>query len=203
MNDWGCRSRITRFWNLFPIPLRPISTTWPTSGSSRAGISRGLRETRRFSPTARKGSTISLFLPRVITFPSPSWTRATSPMRTDHRRLFMNICHRELDNLFACGLVQPADGGSGSSPTIRPQLIATFGRRPGAGPKTADWFRKHKATGDARCLHGVKYLDSPRHKLEVQHYRYRTYIKKLLKKIRRTWRPCLIRRQHTPLRRRP
>ena len=29
--------------------------------------------------------------------------------------LFMNMCHREMDNLFAAGLIQPADGGPARS----------------------------------------------------------------------------------------
>ena len=50
-------------------------------------------------------------------------------------------------------------------------------------PAKAAWFRKLKATARPDTDHGVTYIDSPRHKLEVQHYRYRTYIKKLLKKF--------------------
>ena len=50
-------------------------------------------------------------------------------------------------------------------------------------PAKAAWFRKVKATANPATDHGVKYIDSPRHKLEVQHYRYRTAIKKLLKKF--------------------
>lgn len=97
--------------------------------------------------------------------------------------LFLNICHRELDNVFAVGLVQPADGGFWQLADYQGQLIASFLVAQHSDPEKADWFRKLKASARPDTFHGVTYLDTPRHKLEVQHYRYRTYIKKLLKKF--------------------
>ena len=97
--------------------------------------------------------------------------------------LFMNTCHREMDNLFACGLVQPADGGFWQLADYQGQLIATFVVAQERDPARADWFRAHKASAKPDFSHGVDYIDSPRHKLEVQHYWYRTHIKKLLKKF--------------------
>lgn len=97
--------------------------------------------------------------------------------------LFLNTVHRELDNLFACGLVQPADGGFWQLADYQAQLIATFIVAREHAPEKAAWFRKVKAKATPSTDHGVTYLDTPRHKLEVQHYRYRTYIKKLLKKF--------------------
>jgi len=97
--------------------------------------------------------------------------------------LFLNICHREMDNLFAAGLIQPADGGFWQLADYQGQLIASFIVAQELAPAKADWFRKIKANAKPDVTHGVTYIDSPRHKLEVQHYRYRTYIKKLLKKF--------------------
>ncbi len=97
--------------------------------------------------------------------------------------MFLNICHRELDNLFAVGLVQPADGGFWQLADYQAQLVAAFLVAQERDPETADWFRGVKASERPDTFHGVKYLDSPRHKLEVQHYRYRTCIKNLLKKF--------------------
>lgn len=98
-------------------------------------------------------------------------------------QMFIKICHREFDNLFCTGLAQPADGGFWQLADYQGQLIATFLIAQEHGSPLADWFRKLKATADPAVDHGVDYIDSPRHKLEVQHYRYRTYIKKLLKKF--------------------
>lgn len=97
--------------------------------------------------------------------------------------LFLKICHREYDNLFAVGLVQPADGGFWQLADYQAQLIASFLVAQERDPAIANWFRKLKATAHPDTHHGVTYIDSPRHKLEVQHYRYRSYIKKLLKKF--------------------
>jgi len=97
--------------------------------------------------------------------------------------LFLNFCHRELDNLFACGLLQPADGGFWQLADYQAQLIASFIVAQELAPERAAWFHKHKATARPDVDHGVTYIDSARHKLEVQHYRYRTAIKKLLKKF--------------------
>lgn len=97
--------------------------------------------------------------------------------------LFLQICHREMDNLFACGLVQPADGGFWQLADYQAQLIASFVVAQELAPEKAAWFHNHKISAKPDVSHGVTYLDSPRHKLEVQHYRYRTAIKKLLKKF--------------------
>lgn len=97
--------------------------------------------------------------------------------------MFLNTCHRELDNLFAVGLVQPADGGFWQLADFQGQLIASFLVAQQTDPAKAAWFHKLKATARPSTDHGVTYIDLPRHKLEVQHYRYRTYIKKLLKKF--------------------
>lgn len=97
--------------------------------------------------------------------------------------LFLKVFHREMDNLFACGLVQPADGGFWQLADYQAQLIAAFLVAQECAPEKALWFRKIKATANPATDHGVKYIDSARHKLEVQHYRYRTAIKKLLKKF--------------------
>ncbi len=97
--------------------------------------------------------------------------------------LFLNSCHREMDNLFAVGLVQPADGGFWQLADYQGQMIASFVVAQECDPERAAWFRKLKSSARPDTFHGVTYIDSPRHKLEVQHYRYRTYIKKLLKKF--------------------
>ncbi|MDA7948381.1 MAG: NAD(P)-binding domain-containing protein [Hyphomicrobiaceae bacterium] len=94
--------------------------------------------------------------------------------------MFLNAFHREYDNLFAGGLVQPADGSFWQLADYQGQLIATFVIAQACDPEKAAWFREKKASVRPSVDHGVAYIDSERHKLEVQHYRYRTYIKKLV-----------------------
>lgn len=97
--------------------------------------------------------------------------------------MFLNAFHREFDNLFAGGLVQPADGSFWQLADYQGKLIASFVVAQERDPKKAAWFRQLKATARPATDHGVTYIDSERHKLEVQHYRYRVYIKKLLEKL--------------------
>ena len=95
-------------------------------------------------------------------------------------RMFLNAFHRDYDNLFAGGLVQPADGSFWQLADYQGQLMASFVVAQACDPARAAWFRDKKASFRPDVDHGVTYIDSERHKLEVQHYRYRTYIKKLL-----------------------
>lgn len=97
--------------------------------------------------------------------------------------LFLNVVHRELDNLFCVGLVQPAEGSFWQLADYQARMIASFVVGQEIAPDKVGWFRSLKTAAAPSLDHGVTYVDSERHKLEVQHYRYRTYIKKLLKRF--------------------
>ena len=47
----------------------------------------------------------------------------------------------------------------------------------------ADWFRKLKAHANPDIGHGIRYQDTPWHKFEIQHLRFRRYLGRLLKKF--------------------
>jgi hypothetical protein len=47
----------------------------------------------------------------------------------------------------------------------------------------ATWFRKLKASAHPDIGHGIRYQDTPWHKFEIQHYRFRKYMKRLLKRF--------------------
>lgn len=98
-------------------------------------------------------------------------------------RLFLNLCHREHDGLFAVGLVQPAEGSFWQLADYQAQLIASYIVASERDLRKAAWFRELRETSSPRLDHGVTYVDSERHRLEVQHYTYRTYIKRLLRKF--------------------
>ncbi len=99
--------------------------------------------------------------------------------------LFLHVFHRERDDLFAVGLATPADGGFWQLADYQAQLIATFivAQRRGSSP--ANWFSRHKTKALPAIDHGVTYVASERHRFQVQHYRYRTCIKRLLNKFGR------------------
>ncbi len=98
-------------------------------------------------------------------------------------KLFIHTFHRELDDLFVVGLFEPAEGGVWQLADYQARLIASFIAAQGADPARADWFRKLKASATPDIGHGIRYQDTPWHKFEIQHYRFRMYMKKLLKKF--------------------
>jgi hypothetical protein len=51
-------------------------------------------------------------------------------------------------------------------------------------PARAEKFRRLKASAGPDLGSGVRYLESPRHALEVEHYSYRRRLKKLAASLR-------------------
>lgn len=110
-----------------------------------------------------------------------------------HSRLFINLFHRKFDSLFALGLLQPAEGSFWQLADYQAKLVTSFIVACEWDAKAADWFCGLKASAAPRLDHGVTYVDSERHRLEVQHYTYRTYIKRLLKKFGPSSRQSFVR----------
>jgi cation diffusion facilitator CzcD-associated flavoprotein CzcO len=102
---------------------------------------------------------------------------------TGRSKHFIHTFHRELDDLFVIGLFEPAEGGVWQLADYQARLIASFIGASERDPKRAVWFRTLKAKAAPDIGHGIKYQDTPWHKFEIQHYRFRTYMKRLLKKF--------------------
>ena len=98
-------------------------------------------------------------------------------------KLFIHTFHRELDDLFVVGLFEPAEGGVWQLADYQARLIASFIAACASDPKRASWFRALKARAHPDIGHGIAWKDSPWHKFEIQHYRFRMYMKRLLKKF--------------------
>ena len=98
-------------------------------------------------------------------------------------RLFIHTFHRERDDLFVVGLFEPAEGGVWQLADYQARLIASFIAAQERDPERAAWFRKLKAETAPDIGHGIRYQDTPWHKFEIQHYRFRMYMKRLLKKF--------------------
>ncbi len=96
--------------------------------------------------------------------------------------LYLNIFHPEYDNLFVAGLIQP-DSGQWGLVDYQTQLIAKFIRAQVQNPAKAEKFRRLKSGPQPNLSHGIKYLDSTRHYVEVEHFSYRQRLKKLIKKL--------------------
>ncbi len=93
-------------------------------------------------------------------------------------RLFLNIFHPELDDLFAVGLIQ-ANGSIWRVADAQSRLVASFLVAASEHHERAAWFRKLKAQGGTR-LSNVGYVPSDRHRLEVNYYAYRRLTRRLL-----------------------
>ncbi len=98
-------------------------------------------------------------------------------------KLFIHTFHREFDDLFVVGLFEPAEGGVWQLADYQAKLIASFIVAMARDEPRANWFRKLKASAHPDIGHGIRYHNTPWHKFEIQHYRFRKYMKRLLKKF--------------------
>jgi hypothetical protein len=98
-------------------------------------------------------------------------------------KLFIHTFSRELDDFFVVGLFEPAEGGVWQIADYQARLIAAFIKACETDPERAAWFRALKARARPDIGHGIRWKDTPWHRLEVQHYRFRRYMKRLLWKF--------------------
>ena len=98
-------------------------------------------------------------------------------------KLFIHTFHRQLDDLFVIGLFEPAEGGVWQLADYQARLIAAFIAARETDPKRAQWFRALKAHANPDIGHGLRWQDTPWHRFEIQHYRFRMYMKWLLKNL--------------------
>ena len=93
--------------------------------------------------------------------------------------LYMNVFHPEYDNFFVAGLIQP-DSGQWGLVDYQSQLIARFIHAQTHNPQKAAEFRRKKASEQPKLNHGINYVESTRHYVEVEHFSYRNGLKKLI-----------------------
>jgi len=109
-------------------------------------------------------------------------------------RLFFNVFHPQLDDLFAVGLIQ-ANGSIWRVADDQSKLVASFLIAAAEGHERASWFRALKAQGPQRSPR-TSYVQSERHLLEANYYAYRRQARRLLRAFGtmakaelRSWRP--------------
>ena len=98
-------------------------------------------------------------------------------------KLFIHTFHREWDDFFVCGLFEPAEGGVWQIADFQARLIAAYIVAMEEDSARADWFRKLKAHAKPDIGHGIKSQDTPWHRFEIHHLRFRRYMRRLLKKF--------------------
>lgn len=98
--------------------------------------------------------------------------------------LCLNIFHPTYDNLFFVGWIQTS---AGYWPLMHYQarLVARFVSLQEQHPERAAFFRRLKAGPSLELSGGIKYLESERYAIEVNHFPYRAKLKELIAKLER------------------
>ena len=92
-------------------------------------------------------------------------------------RLCFNLLHPTRDDIAIVGLIQP-DSGQWGLTDLQAQLVARMALAARRSPRASAWLyrqRQRPATAAA-----IRYLDSPRHRLEVEHFAYRRTLERLI-----------------------
>jgi hypothetical protein len=101
----------------------------------------------------------------------------------DRPRLCFNVFHPERDDLFVAGLIQ-TDSGQFGLADCQAQLIAAYvaglDRCQPSAARFANFKRRNHSVAGKR----IRYIDSPRHLVEVEHYSYRRTLEKWIRRIR-------------------
>ncbi|MFM8495393.1 MAG: flavin-containing monooxygenase [Planctomycetia bacterium] len=93
-------------------------------------------------------------------------------------RLFMNLLHPRHDDIAVVGLIQP-DSGQWGITDVQARLVARMARAAQGAPRAAAWlYRERQRPAAPGPIH---YVDSPRHRLEVEHSSYRRRLERLVR----------------------
>lgn len=96
--------------------------------------------------------------------------------------LYWHVFHPHYDNLFVIGLIQP-DSGQWGLVDYQSQAVARFICAQRANSPRAEWMRRLKATAEQPKNRGIRYKESTRHLVEVEHFSYREHLKKLIRQL--------------------
>ena len=97
-------------------------------------------------------------------------------------RLFMNLLHPTRDDLAVVGLIQP-DSGQWGLTDLQAKLVARMALAARQSPRAAAWLYRQRCRPPSSGA--VRYVDSPRHRLEVEHFSYRRALERLITAIDR------------------
>ena len=91
--------------------------------------------------------------------------------------LYLHVFHPVYDTMFVAGLIQPDSGQFG---LVHWQTVAAakFARAGFAGSPSAEPLRRRKRTPSEDLGGGIRYKESPRHSLEVEHWSYQRRLRR-------------------------
>lgn len=96
--------------------------------------------------------------------------------------LYLHIFSRQRDDLFVAGLIQPNSGQWGLT-DLQTQLIARFLVAKERDPARAATFWRQVTGPSPDMSGGVRFLESPRHRLEIDYYQYRKLLQRQIRKF--------------------
>jgi len=95
----------------------------------------------------------------------------------DVPRLFLNLLPRDRDDLAVVGLIQP-DSGQWGITDLQAAVVARMAAATRSAPRASAWlYEIRQRTGSTAP---IRYVDSPRHVLEVEHYSYSRTLERIL-----------------------
>ncbi len=97
-------------------------------------------------------------------------------------QLFMNLLHPSRDDIAVVGLIQP-DSGQWGITGVQSQLVASMARAARDAPRAAAWLYARRQRPPRPTP--IRYINSPRHALEVEHFSYRRELERLVESLAR------------------
>jgi cation diffusion facilitator CzcD-associated flavoprotein CzcO len=97
-------------------------------------------------------------------------------------RLFLHLLHRDRDDVAVVGLIQP-DSGQWGITDLQAALVARMACASRHAARAAAWL--HRVRQRPEPTPPIRYVDSPRHALEVEHFSYRRRLERLLASLDR------------------
>lgn len=92
-------------------------------------------------------------------------------------RLFMNLLHTDRDDVAVVGLIQP-DSGQWGITDLQAAVVARMAAAARASAGAAAWLYRERQRPEP--VSPIRYVDSPRHALEVEHFSYRRRLERLI-----------------------
>jgi hypothetical protein len=97
----------------------------------------------------------------------------------------MNLLHPTRDDLAVVGLIQP-DSGQWGLTDLQAKLVARMAVAARTSPRALAWLYRQRHRPPSAGA--VRYVDSPRHRLEVEHFSYARTLERLIASMDRRWR---------------
>ena len=97
-------------------------------------------------------------------------------------RLFLNLLHHDRDDIAVVGLIQP-DSGQWGLTDLQAKLVARMVLATHHSPRGRAWLYRQRRRPPPPPR--IAYLDSPRHRLEVEHFSYRRRLSRLIASLER------------------